>query len=89
MANPFTTLPQVGDLFVVDATGSQNYTHSSGQIMSSQVEPGLYIAIRVDAVNNVAYGGLVTGGAPGKVPQSTSGEIGIPLSRIRQVYAAR
>jgi hypothetical protein len=81
----FSVLPVAGDLFVVDGPPA-NYVNTNGQTCSCQVEPGLYYCVRADAVNNVAYGGIAMGGMPGMVPQSTSGPIGIPLSKIRQVY---
>lgn len=88
MSAPFTQLPQPGDSFIVIA-GSANYVNAAGQTVRCDAEPGLYLCVRADTTNNVAYGGLATGGAPDRVPGSASGELGIPLAKIRQTYAPR
>jgi hypothetical protein len=88
MSGAFSTLPNPTDLFVVDGP-SATYVNTTGQTVRCDAEPGLYLCLRSDATNNVAYGALVTGGAPGRVPGGPSGELGIPLARIRQCFAAR
>lgn len=90
MANSafFSVLPNVGDLFVV-AGQPATYTDRNSKTQTSYAEPGLYVALQVDAGNSVIYGALATGGNPLQVPSAATGQVGIPQSKILCVVQAR